>query len=150
MTADLVNLRRARKAKVRADAADVATANRAKFGRSSAERDLAAARSALTARRLEDHRLDAHRIEDSASRMPIEPEAAIAKHSLLVAGHQTSISLEAIFWDALKREATRRAVSVAALVAEIDAERGDANLSSAIRVDLFRRLLAAAPSHERR
>ena len=66
-----------------------------------------------------------------------KPVAAIAKHSLLIAGHQTSISVEGVFWAALKDEAARRSLSVAALVAEIDEGRGVANLSSAIRVHLF-------------
>ena len=60
--------------------------------------------------------------------------AAIAKHSLVVAGHRTSISLEQAFWSALKAIAERRSLSVAALVAGIDGERGTHNLSSAIRV----------------
>jgi predicted DNA-binding ribbon-helix-helix protein len=60
--------------------------------------------------------------------------AVIAKHSLAVAGHRTSISLEQAFWEGLRRIAAERDVSVAALVAEIDATRGGANLSSAIRV----------------
>ena len=64
---------------------------------------------------------------------------AIVKHSLVIAGHSTSISLEATFWNALNDEAAARALSVAALVAEIDAKRGSANLSSAIRVHLFQR-----------
>ena len=67
---------------------------------------------------------------------PIAP-TAIVKHSLVVAGHRTSISLEDAFWQALKAAASTRDLSVAALVAEIDAGRGDANLSSAIRVFLF-------------
>jgi predicted DNA-binding ribbon-helix-helix protein len=63
--------------------------------------------------------------------------ARIAKRSLVVSGHRTSISLEGIFWNALKEVATARNLSVASLVAEIDATRGPANLSSAIRVFLF-------------
>ncbi|MCI4679318.1 ribbon-helix-helix domain-containing protein [Rhodoblastus acidophilus] len=59
------------------------------------------------------------------------------KHSLVIAGHSTSISLESAFWDALRELAQERGVSVAALVAEIDAERGEANLSSALRVRLL-------------
>ena len=62
---------------------------------------------------------------------------AIVKHSLVVAGHRTSISLEDAFWQALRHEAGRRGASIAALVAEIDAGRGEANLSSAIRVHLL-------------
>jgi predicted DNA-binding ribbon-helix-helix protein len=60
--------------------------------------------------------------------------AAMDKHSLTIAGHRTSISLERAFWDALRKLAVLRGRSVAALVAEIDATRGNANLCSAIRV----------------
>jgi predicted DNA-binding ribbon-helix-helix protein len=60
--------------------------------------------------------------------------AVIVKHSLAISGHRTSISLEKAFWDGLRSVATDRGISVAALVAEIDAGRGAANLSSAIRV----------------
>ena len=67
----------------------------------------------------------------------LRPATAITKHSLLIAGHQTSVSLEDAFWQALRRLAARRGLSIAALVAEIDAGRGDANLSSAIRVHVF-------------
>lgn len=56
------------------------------------------------------------------------------KHSLSIKGHRTSISLEDEFWAGLKEIATERSLSVAALVAEIDAARGSRNLSSAIRV----------------
>jgi predicted DNA-binding ribbon-helix-helix protein len=63
--------------------------------------------------------------------------ARIAKRSLVISGHRTSISLEGIFWNALKQAAAARNMSVAGLVTAIDAARGDANLSSAIRVYLF-------------
>jgi predicted DNA-binding ribbon-helix-helix protein len=58
----------------------------------------------------------------------------IVKHSLVIAGHRTSVSLEHAFWSRLKIIAATRRCSVAALVAEIDAGRAAANLSSAIRV----------------
>ena len=58
----------------------------------------------------------------------------IVKHSLDIAGHRTSISLEDPFWQELKRIASAREQSLASLVSEIDAARGEANLSSAIRV----------------
>jgi predicted DNA-binding ribbon-helix-helix protein len=70
-------------------------------------------------------------VREAASRAD---RASIVKRSLSVAGHRTSVSLEAAFWERLRREAARRGVSTAALVAEIDAARGAANLSSAIRV----------------
>lgn len=64
------------------------------------------------------------------------------KRSFTIAGHSTSISLEAPFWEALKDAAQERGQSMAALVEEIDAGRGTAGLSSAIRVwvlDYYRR-----------
>jgi len=61
-------------------------------------------------------------------------DQSVKKHSLVIAGHRTSISLEPAFWDALKAIAEERRLSLAALVADIDAARGPANLSSAIRV----------------
>jgi predicted DNA-binding ribbon-helix-helix protein len=65
------------------------------------------------------------------------------KRSVLIAGHQTSISLEPMFWSALEAAARERGVPVNALVAEIDAARLDAdqppNLTSAIRQWLFER-----------
>jgi predicted DNA-binding ribbon-helix-helix protein len=65
------------------------------------------------------------------------------KRSVLIAGHQTSISLEPIFWRALEASAQERGRPVNALVAEIDAARLDAdqppNLTSAIRQWLFQR-----------
>jgi predicted DNA-binding ribbon-helix-helix protein len=60
--------------------------------------------------------------------------AGVLKRSLAIAGHRTSISLEAAFWTALTSLAALRGQSIASLVAEIDAARGDSNLSSAIRV----------------
>jgi predicted DNA-binding ribbon-helix-helix protein len=74
------------------------------------------------------------RSSDSGSR---EAGAAVTKRSLVIAGHRTSISLEEAFWRELKALAKRRSLSVNALVAEIDANRGRANLSSAIRVFMF-------------
>jgi predicted DNA-binding ribbon-helix-helix protein len=62
------------------------------------------------------------------------PPGRIIKHSLSIAGHRTSISLEAAFWKGLREASQSRHMSLAALVAEIDATRGEANLSSAIRV----------------
>jgi predicted DNA-binding ribbon-helix-helix protein len=58
----------------------------------------------------------------------------IVKHSLAIAGHRTSISLEEEFWEGLKSIASQRGLSISALVGEIDSERGAANLSSALRV----------------
>ena len=56
------------------------------------------------------------------------------KRSLSIKGHRTSLSLEPEFWAALKTAATEDQKSLAALVSDIDAARGERNLSSAIRV----------------
>lgn len=58
----------------------------------------------------------------------------IVKHSVSIAGHRTSISLEEPFWEALREIAEQESLSVQALIGRIDAERGEQNLSSAIRV----------------
>ena len=60
--------------------------------------------------------------------------SAIVKRSIAVAGHRTSVSLEAPFWEALREIAAARGVSVQRLVGEVDAGRGGQNLSSALRV----------------
>ena len=63
------------------------------------------------------------------------------KRSVTIAGHQTSISLEPLFWDALRAAADKRELPLNALIAQIDLERIGANdppnLGSAIRLWLF-------------
>jgi predicted DNA-binding ribbon-helix-helix protein len=56
------------------------------------------------------------------------------KHSFTIAGHRTSISLEEAFWTALKEAAAAERMSLAALMSQIDQNRGEAGLSSAVRV----------------
>jgi len=65
--------------------------------------------------------------------MSPEPTAFV-KRSLSIAGHRTSLSLETAFWRRLEALAQSRGLSLSALVAEVDAGRGGANLSSALRV----------------
>ena len=57
----------------------------------------------------------------------------LRKRSVMIQGHRTSLSLEQPFWDALKEIAAGRGLSLARLIAEIDATRSG-NLSSAARV----------------
>ena len=66
----------------------------------------------------------------------------LVKHSVTIAGHRTSISLEPEFWRALREIAKRNGRSLGAEIATIDAERGTRNLSSAIRVYVLRDALA--------
>jgi predicted DNA-binding ribbon-helix-helix protein len=61
------------------------------------------------------------------------------KRSLTIAGHRTSLSLEPEFWQALQDVARSEKKTIAALVGEVDRTRGTRNLSSAIRIWLFRR-----------
>ena len=56
MSAEIVNLRRARKAKARKEAEATAADNRVRFGRPKVEREVAEKREAIEARRLEGHR----------------------------------------------------------------------------------------------
>ena len=74
------------------------------------------------------------------------------KRSITIADHQTSISLEPLFWDALRRAADEEGLPVNALVARIDVERIQAdhppNLGSAIRLWLFARAETLACKNE--
>ncbi len=63
----------------------------------------------------------------------IRNDAKIEKHSVVLAGHSTSVSVENIFWQELKLIAASEKRSLNNLIAEIDREREN-NLSSAIRV----------------
>lgn len=67
------------------------------------------------------------------------------KRSITIAGHQTSISLEPLFWDLLKAASDRRDLPVNALVARIDVERiataEPPGLATAIRLWLANDLL---------
>ncbi|WP_373490476.1 ribbon-helix-helix domain-containing protein [Parasphingorhabdus sp.] len=67
------------------------------------------------------------------------------KRSITIAGHQTSISLEPLFWDLLKAAADHRDLPLNALVARIDVERITAEqppgLATAIRLWLTNDLL---------
>lgn len=70
-------------------------------------------------------------MEDIIESLP--RQSANKKRSVVVAGHRTSVSLENVFWDHLRKVARERRMSVNELVTEIDRSR-DGSLSSAIRV----------------
>lgn len=72
--------------------------------------------------------------------------SGIQKRSVSIAGHRTSVSLEEPFWEALAEIARERGLSLAGLVAEVDAARGAANLSSALRLQVLAHLRAALAS----
>ena len=60
--------------------------------------------------------------------------AILRKRSINLAGHATSLALEPEFWAVLETMAAERAMSLAALIASLDAERGARPLASACRV----------------
>jgi predicted DNA-binding ribbon-helix-helix protein len=81
---------------------------------------------------------------DEAGEMSVtgtSPFAPPVKRSVTIAGHQTAISLEPVFWQALRDHAAQEGLPVNALIARIDVERLSAssppNLASAIRCWLF-------------
>lgn len=59
-------------------------------------------------------------------------DAKLEKHSVTIAGHRTSISLERCFWRHLRQEAKLRNISVNELVRLLDEAR-TGSLSGAIR-----------------
>ena len=71
----------------------------------------------------------------------------IEKHSVTLAGHRTSVSLEAPFWAALREIAATRGESVTTIIRRLDEARpkdgGGYNLSGAIRVFVLQELQAA-------
>lgn len=66
-----------------------------------------------------------------------DQSGGVRKRSVTIAGHRTSVSLEAEFWDGLAALAAARGLSVPALIAEIDEARSG-NLSSALRLAVLR------------
>lgn len=63
----------------------------------------------------------------------------LIKRSFSLAGHRTSVALEAEFWDVLAQDAAARGLTLARMVAEIDAARGLSRpLASALRIHALR------------
>ena len=78
----------------------------------------------------------------------LPPPGPPVKRSVTIAGHETSIALEPVFWEALESAAANDKLPLNALIARIDAKRLEqsppANLASAIRQWLFARALDGA------
>jgi predicted DNA-binding ribbon-helix-helix protein len=65
----------------------------------------------------------------------------LVKRSFSLAGHRTSVALEAEFWEQLSHLAAARGVTLVRLVAELDAARAaDQPLASTLRVFVVRKL----------
>jgi predicted DNA-binding ribbon-helix-helix protein len=60
--------------------------------------------------------------------------AGLAKRSVSLAGHRTSLALEPAFWRVLEAMAAAQGLSLAGLVAQIDQARGGRPLASACRL----------------
>src|ERR1700751_6171063 len=58
----------------------------------------------------------------------------VVKRSIVVCGHKTSVSLEEPFWTSMKDIAAQRGTVLSDLVSEIENNRQQGNLSSAIRL----------------
>ena len=61
-------------------------------------------------------------------------KSAIVKRSIILSGHNTSVSLEDAFWEGLKDIAKNRRTTLSDLIGSIDLDREHANLSSALRL----------------
>jgi predicted DNA-binding ribbon-helix-helix protein len=80
-------------------------------------------------------------------------KSPVVKRSIVIAGHKTSVSLEDAFWKGLKEIASGRKMTLSEMVAAIDSERAQGNLSSAIRLfvlDHYRALIGEAMNEQMR
>jgi predicted DNA-binding ribbon-helix-helix protein len=72
-------------------------------------------------------------------------KSPVVKRSIVVGGRKTSVSLEEPFWTSMKEISQQLSVTLNELVSEIDTNRQQGNLSSAIRLfvlDHFKSLAA--------
>jgi predicted DNA-binding ribbon-helix-helix protein len=60
-------------------------------------------------------------------------KSGVVKRSIVVAGRKTSVSLEDAFWKGLREIAVARDMTPSDLIATINSDRQQVNLSSAIR-----------------
>lgn len=71
----------------------------------------------------------------------MEDDDRIQKRSVRIQSHQTSVSMENAFWQALQAIASAQGRPLSALIAEVDAQRtvqAGGNLSSLLRVYALR------------
>ena len=82
---------------------------------------------------------------DRRRKLPIK--SLVLNQSVSINGHNTSVSIEGAFWNALKEIAVAQNISANALVSKIDRERDVASyLSSAIRVYVLEHYRLAGPA----
>ena len=74
-------------------------------------------------------------------------KSTVVSHTIVLAGHKTSVSLEEAFWEGLKDIAKDQRKSLSELVGVVDTDRKDGNLSSALRLFVLSHYQAQAASH---
>jgi predicted DNA-binding ribbon-helix-helix protein len=75
-------------------------------------------------------------------------KSPVVKRSIVVAGHKTSVSLEEAFWNGMKEISGLRNMTLSELVGEIDNNRQQGNLSSAIRLFVLDYFKSRAPGSQ--
>jgi predicted DNA-binding ribbon-helix-helix protein len=80
--------------------------------------------------------------------MTSDMRSAVAKRSVVISGHKTSVSLEDSFWNEVQAIAKSRRITVSHLLHHIDHDRQNANLSSAIRVYVLQHLREQASAQQ--
>jgi len=76
-------------------------------------------------------------------------KSPVIKRSIVLAGQKTSVSLEDAFWESFKDIAIKRGMSLSSLAGTIQAQRQQANLSSAIRLFVLEFYRSPIPRIER-
>jgi predicted DNA-binding ribbon-helix-helix protein len=61
----------------------------------------------------------------------------VVKRSAVIAGRRASVSVEAAFWESLKKIATHRRMTLSTLLTTVNSERHHSNLSSAIHLRML-------------
>jgi predicted DNA-binding ribbon-helix-helix protein len=82
--------------------------------------------------------------------MSSDLKSAVAKRSVVIGGHKTSVSLEEPFWNEVRAIADAQQVTVSSLLRRIDHERQNTNLSSAIRVFVLQHVRELADAAHRK
>lgn len=73
----------------------------------------------------------------------------LKKRSFTIARHRTSVALEPEFWEVLEGLAAARGLSLARLVAEIDAPEKPGRLASALRLHALAEALKAGGAQKK-
>lgn len=68
----------------------------------------------------------------------------VRKRSVVIGGHKTSVSMEDAFWNALREIAAASKRTLSDLVGEVDQNRAQGNLSSALRLRVLAHYQARA------